>query len=215
MIHIFQGIACFRDLKIAEEEVNKRKVDFKWKKKDIRKMIIFDLDETLAHLVRPNHNSDRKPDVQLKICTPAGREIEKGFNIRPFTKEILEMCNKHFEVVVFTASHQCYADRVIDYIDPTGELIQHRFYRPHCVHIEEYNIFVKDLRIFANVPLKDILIVDNAVYSFGAQLDNGIPITPFKEDDDDRQFLHLIEYLERCESSDDMREYNSQFFKLD
>ena len=44
---------------------------------------------------------------------------------------------------------------------------------------------MKDLRIFKNVALKDLLIVDNAVYSFGEQIDNGIPITPFKEDPTD------------------------------
>lgn len=125
------------------------------------------------------------------------------------------MCNKYFEVVVFTASFQCYADRVIDYIDPTGELIQHRFYRPHCIFLEDQNLYIKDLRIFHNVPLKDILIVDNAVYSFGAQLDNGVPITPFKEDALDNEFLHLKDYLELCAKSDDVRKLNSETFQLD
>jgi hypothetical protein len=30
--------------------------------------------------------------------------------------------------------------------------------------------------------MKDMILVDNAVYSFGMQLSNGIPITPFKGD---------------------------------
>lgn len=35
------------------------------------------------------------------------------------------------------------------------------------------------MRVFANRNLKDIIIVDNACYSFGYQLDNGVPIVPF------------------------------------
>jgi len=35
---------------------------------------------------------------------------------------------------------------------------------------------VKDLRIVDNRELKDIVIVDNLVHSFGLQIENGIPI---------------------------------------
>jgi CTD small phosphatase-like protein 2 len=36
--------------------------------------------------------------------------------------------------------------------------------------------FIKDLRIIQNKELKDIIMVDNLVHSFGLQLTNGIPI---------------------------------------
>jgi CTD small phosphatase-like protein 2 len=49
---------------------------------------------------------------------------------------------------VFTASHQCYANVVLDYLDPSGELIHHRLYRENCVPVEGVNI--KDLRVLAN-----------------------------------------------------------------
>ena len=62
------------------------------------------------------------------------------------------------------------------------------------------------------MPLKDILLVDNAVYSFSAQLDNGIPITPFKEDPEDNEFKHLITHLQNCAGADDMREVNKAVF---
>jgi CTD small phosphatase-like protein 2 len=68
---------------------------------------------------------------------------------------------------VFTASHKWYADVIIDYIDPEKKYIQHRLYRDHCIKTTD-NVYVKDLRVFKNRDLKDLLIVDNAVYSFGA-----------------------------------------------
>lgn len=136
------------------------------------------------------------PHVYLDITDPKGIVRRVGFNIRPYTQKVLEAANKNFEVVVFTASNAEYANNVINYIDPTGELIQHRFFRPHCILQED--VYIKDLRIFKNVDLKDILIVDNAVYSFGEQIDNGIPITPYKEDPGDTEFLNLIKYLDKC-----------------
>mmetsp|Transcript_42317 Transcript_42317/g.57557 ORF Transcript_42317/g.57557 Transcript_42317/m.57557 type:complete len:125 (-) Transcript_42317:325-699(-) len=124
---------------------------------------------------------------------------------------MLEEANKHFEVVVFTASNQLYADTVIDHIDPERKYIQHRLYRDSCVKTQD-NVYVKDLRIFRNIDLKDIVIVDNAVYSFGAQLDNGIPITPFSEDKNDTEFLCLINYIKGLTEHEDFREANKAAF---
>jgi CTD small phosphatase-like protein 2 len=67
---------------------------------------------------------------------------------------------------VFTASHQSYADVVLDYLDPNRELIEYRLYRDSCIKTEE-GVYIKDLRIIKNRNLKDVVIVDNAVYSFG------------------------------------------------
>ena len=58
-------------------------------------------------------------------------------------------------------------------------------------------MYIKDLRIIRNIPLKDIILVDNAVYCFGLQLSNGIPVMPFKEDKTDREFESLTRFLVR------------------
>ena len=79
---------------------------------------------------------------------------------------------------MFTASHKSYADVVLDFLDPKGELIQHRLYRESCVLTDD-GVYVKDLRIIANRSLRDLVIVDNAVYSFGFQLENVRKITHF------------------------------------
>jgi len=38
---------------------------------------------------------------------------------------------------VFTASHQSYADVVLDYLDPNHDLIQYRLYRESCIQTNE------------------------------------------------------------------------------
>lgn len=67
---------------------------------------------------------------------------------------------------MFTASHKFYADVVLDYLDPQKELIHYRLYRDQCYQTAD-GVYVKDLRIIRNRNLKDMVIVDNAVYSFG------------------------------------------------
>lgn len=52
-----------------------------------------------------------------------------GINIRNGAWKCLEEAGKYFEVVVFTASVQAYADAILDIIDPDKNLIHHWFYR--------------------------------------------------------------------------------------
>ena len=150
----------------------------------------------------------------MNITLLSGKTLPLGFNIRPFTHKCLELVNQHFEVIVFTASNKGYADVVLDHIDPDHKLIQHRVYRDNCVKTKG-NIYIKDLRIFKNRDLKDMIIVDNAVYSFGSQLANGVPITPFKDDSEDREFQYLMNYLMILKDCDDMRELNKEAFKME
>jgi CTD small phosphatase-like protein 2 len=90
--------------------------------------------------------------------------MQAGINIRPFAQQLLAQLALHCEIIVFTASHSCYANVVLDHLDPKKDLIQHRLFRESCIQTEE-GIYVKDLRVI-NRELKDIVIVDNAAYSF-------------------------------------------------
>jgi CTD small phosphatase-like protein 2 len=112
---------------------------------------------------------------------------------------------------VFTASHRCYADVVLNYLDPTGELIHHRLYRDNCLVSD--SIFIKDLRIL-NRRLNDVVIVDNAAYSFAYQIDNGIPIISWYDDKNDIELQNLISYLRTLAKQEDIRELNRKTFKL-
>jgi len=105
-------------------------------------------------------------------------------NLRPHIQSCLEACSARFQIGVFTASAQDYADQVIDLIDPTHEFIQFRLYRQHCVQTHDGH-YIKDLRVIRNRQLTDMLLVDNSVHSFGLQLDNGVPIIPFFDDESD------------------------------
>lgn len=70
------------------------------------------------------------------------------------------------------------------------------------------------MRILGNRNLQDVVLVDNAAYSFGYQVENGIPIVPYYDNKDDVELKHLITYLKSLNSAKDMREVNRQTFKL-
>ena len=214
-IHILQAINFLQGLEpIPWEEVASRQVNLKFtkRKQGIKKLLLFDLDETLAHCVRGEPECE--PDVRLQITTPNGQKVWANFNIRPYTHEMLKEVNKYYEVGVFTASQGHYADVIINHIDPEKKLIQHRFYRNSCIRANE-SVYLKDLRIIKNVHMKDMILVDNAVYCFGLQLSNGIPVMPFKEDKADREFVQLTRFLVRLSQEDDVRTTLRMAFSLE
>lgn len=121
-----------------------------------KRTIIFDLDETLIHC---NESLEKPHDVALDIVFPNGSKIKAGINVRPFAVECLKELSNYFEIIVFTASHECYANVIIDYLDPNREYVSHRFFRETC-HRTEEGFYVKDLRVF-NRDLSTMLLVDN------------------------------------------------------
>ena len=149
------------------------------------------------------------------VCKSEGNEeiIKAGINLRPHVRECLAQCATKYQVGVFTASHKEYADAVIDLIDPEGTLVDFRLYREHCFETDD-GIFIKDLRVIRNRDLKDLILVDNSVYSFGFQLDNGVPIIPYFNDPTDQELVYLAQYVLSLANSDDVREQNAATFQL-
>jgi len=73
--------------------------------------LILDLDETLVHYFESAN--------------------EGKFLVRTGAEEFLSEMAKYYEIVIFTAATQDYADWVIDKIDPHRH-ISHRLYRQHA-----------------------------------------------------------------------------------
>ncbi|KRX03544.1 HAD-like domain [Pseudocohnilembus persalinus] len=119
--------------------------------------LVLDLDETLTHTI-----SAYGPKIR--------------FLKRPGLQEFLNEMSLYFEIVVFTAAMQEYADEIIDKIDPQGK-ISHRLYRQH---LKTYRgDYIKDLSILGR-DMSRTLIVDNLRSNFVAQPRNGYEIAEFR-----------------------------------
>ena len=56
-----------------------------------------------------------------------GTEI--SVRLRLYAQDVLEKLIQWYEIVVFTAGEQEYADHILDYIDPTNSIFKKRLYR--------------------------------------------------------------------------------------
>ena len=178
----------------------------------------YSVDESLSTLEESNKDED---DTESNITDDESKdENEKenenlnkvGIFLRPGVRKFLEEVSKHFEVGIFTASVPEYADAAINYLDPENKFIKFRLYRNSCINVGDL-VRVKNLRILKNIPLKDIVLVDNNMYSFAPQLDNGILINSFFCDKKDDELENVLSYLiEFILPAEDVRKVNGEFF---
>ncbi len=59
-----------------------------------------------------------------------------------------------------------------------------------------------------------MIIVDNLVHSFGFQIDNGVPIAEWIDDQNDDELVGLGNYLVEASKAPDIREFNRGRLKL-
>ena len=182
-----------------------------------KKLLILDLDETLAHSDLDFSLQDKiqKYDTILHFNSDEEKNIPIPLLIRPWTKEFLDYAVQEFDLVIFTASDKQYANEIIDFIEKDKKYFKMRLYRNHCLFIEP-GLYIKDLRIFSDFKkIEDIIILDNSLFSFANQLNNGILITSFFYDLNDSFLENVKCYLEYIKNEKDIRLMNKESFRFE
>ncbi len=238
--HIAQMKNLRFDHALEDKKLYKGVPDYTNGQNNGRKILLIDLDETLIHA---DFNGEFANDKIIKYDTIItfrenekdfaennGEYIEKrriklekleeekeykvGIFLRKGAKQFLAEVSKYFEVGIFTASVKEYADAAIDYLDPNKNMIKFRLYRNNCINVND-KIYVKDLRIIKGISLNDIILIDNSMYSFAAQLTNGILINSFYNDKNDIELYNVLGYLLNFVLKiNDVRLINEQFFNF-
>ncbi|CAI2382939.1 unnamed protein product [Moneuplotes crassus] len=183
-----------------------------------KKLLIFDMDETLIHCI-PDAKHGQKCEVKIPVKY-SDKISYKYINLRPYVRECLKELSLLYQIIVFTASTQDYADPILDYLDKDkldkGQgLIKKRYYRRHCYKTKE-NCTMKDLRIFEKMgyDMKDVILVDNATHCFGFQVTNGIPMVPFFKNTEDLEMIHILHFLKEIAEVHDVRPIFEKTFML-
>ena len=242
LIHISQLRKLRFDYALSNKKIYEGVPDYTNKKPD-KKILLIDLDETLIHSdFSLEYLNDKKVkyDTIIKFKDTESdfeenyedyydmrrkklkhelfkeeKEFKVGVFIRKGAKEFLTEVSKYFVVGIFTASVKAYADAILDYLDPNKNLIQFRLYRNNCINVND-KIFVKDLRIIKGIDIKDIILLDNSIYSFSAQINNGILVNSFFNDKNDIELYNVLGYLLNfLVKAEDVRVVNEQFFNFD
>jgi CTD small phosphatase-like protein 2 len=172
-----------------------------------RKTLVLDLDETLVHSTLDQSNShDFAFEVSLNNTTHSVNVKQ-----RPHMAHFLTRCAQLFEVVIFTASQKLYAEQLLNVIDPGRKLIRHRIFRDSCLFVD--GNYMKDLTVLGR-DMALTLIVDNSPQAFGFQVENGVPIESWYDDEDDQELLKMLPFLESLVDVEDVRPLILKEFKL-
>ncbi len=133
--------------------------------------LVVDLDETLVHYVE---------------------EEDKAYvQVRPFADYFLNELGKYFEIVIFTAAAEDYADIVLKELDKNNS-VSYKLYRKHTN--QSNGIFLKDLNKLGR-DINKVCIIDNNKENFGLQPENGLHISSFVGDQNDNELNILSKEL--------------------
>ena len=181
-----------------------------------KKLLLLDLDETLIHADFDSEYPSKSYDATISFMGKKGEKCSVGVFVRNGLSCFLENVSKEFEIGIFTASTQEYADAVIKYIDPDNKYFKFKLYRDACVSACGVNI--KDLSLISSddSDMKRIVLVDNSLYSFANQIRNGVLINSFYNDKNDYDLLNVMNYLlNYLAKADDVREVNEHVFNFE
>ncbi|KAH6639523.1 NLI interacting factor-like phosphatase-domain-containing protein [Boeremia exigua] len=176
-----------------------------------QKTLILDLDETLIHSMAKGgrFQTGHMVEVKLQASVGAGGQIIGPqvpilyyVHKRPFCDEFLKKISKWYNLIIFTASVQEYADPVIDWLEVERKYFAGRYYRQHCTF--RNGAYIKDLAQ-VEPDLSKVMILDNSPMSYIFHEDNAIPIEGWISDPTDYELLHLIPLLEGLQYVTDVR----------
>eukprot|EP00831_Metopus_contortus_P004890 TRINITY_DN11826_c0_g1_i1.p1 TRINITY_DN11826_c0_g1~~TRINITY_DN11826_c0_g1_i1.p1 ORF type:complete len:371 (-),score=41.44 TRINITY_DN11826_c0_g1_i1:23-1135(-) len=154
-----------------------------------KKLLVLDLDETLIHCESYIAKKKETQGFTIVLLGDDGKELKGTLSIRSGAHEFLEKMSRSYNIVVFTAGTRDYAECVISFLDPQRRFIQKILSRDQCT--TRPHALIKDLRIFRNYSLENLIIVDNKISSFSYHLSNGLWIRSFYGETDDKELGKL------------------------
>lgn len=137
-----------------------------------KKTLVLDLDETLIHSMAKGGRMSTGHMVEVKLAAPtAYHGVSLGpqhpilyyVHKRPHCDEFLRKVSQWYNLVIFTASVQEYADPVIDWLELERKYFSGRYYRQHCTF--RTGAYIKDLGSI-EPDLSKVIILDNSPLSY-------------------------------------------------
>ena len=116
----------------------------------------------------PSRSVDPIPDADVTFPVSFnGANYQVYVRKRPHLDKFLQWIAGKFEVTIFTASQQVYAEKLLNLLDPEGRYISYRLYRDSCLNVD--GNYLKDLNVLGR-DLSKTVLVDNSPHAFGYQV---------------------------------------------
>jgi len=130
--------------------------------------------------------------VEGRLITLEDNMTRAYVRFRPGLLKFLNSISKVSDIYAFTAGTAPYARPILKAIDPAGVVFKHALFRESCVQ----GSWAKDLRAFGPTVFdeKRIILVDNNIFSFLFQPENGVLVEDFRGRADDCE-LERVEHL--------------------
>ena len=158
--------------------------------------LLLDLDETLVqvlpseelHLTAATSTSEEAFSFEMYRGTSQHRRYTV-FKRRGLA-DFLEFASSNFEVVLFTAAKQEYAEKILAVLDPKGKYFSHSLFRQHCIRTGAGKSgILKSIKQLSNRNQANCILVDDNESNFRANEGNCIRISPMDiadpEEDDE------------------------------
>lgn len=152
-------------------------------------IVVLDLDETLIHSEEYKQNDPPKFDESLTQFSIQSNGQKFLVSVRPGFNKLVATLQKSYKLILWTASKQDYATKIMNGIDPRN-IIRSRLYRQHCTPIGRSGLCSKNLQKF-KLDMKHLVIVDDSALVQMWNENNAILIKPFYGEAGDSELDNL------------------------
>lgn len=171
--------------------------------------LVLDLDHTLifASLTVSfwNIKELKEKKDSIKVVIPLQDKIEEVYVVkRPKVEEFLLLMSEWFELVLFTASNESYATKVLQLLP---DVFYEKLFRQHCDETNQNGktIYKKDLEKLGRDLSKVVLVDDFKDSVYQKQIGNLILIKGFHGEEEDQDLMNLKDFL--CNLKDEKEIY--------
>ena len=180
-----------------------------------RKTLFLDLDETLVKVLPSDVASTlHLPPKAYHAAFSFALALEgepKQYTVfkREGLDEFLQFAAERFEIVLYTAAKQYYAESIISALGARCKFT-HVLFRQHCAtNAQGYHI--KDLKRIQGRNIESCVLVDDNELHFQHNVGNCIPISEMDigEPDEDEELRLLQQLLEHIDAMEDVRSFLS------
>lgn len=170
-----------------------------------KKTLVLDMDETLITAVIQKRKGQqvKLPDTpyDYHFIMPAF-DAKVYIYKRPHVDYFLDCVSKWYDLVIYTASTDDYAQPILDYLDRGKGILKKRLFRKDCIDVLGMRAKYVSL---ASPDLANVFLLDNSNVECSFNVGNAIHISSYEIGKRDRALINILPFLDSLRFTRDVR----------